>query len=1516
MVQFKCKMCGGTISVEEGKSTCQCEFCGTTQTVPSVIDNSKITVLHNRANSLRLKNEFDKALANYENIIIESPNDAEAHWGALLCRYGIEYVDDPKTGRKIPTCHRTQTKSIYDDIDYKAAIDNSDVIAKQLYQDEAQQINKIQKSILAVSVNEKPYDIFICYKESDECGNRTKDSVIAQELYEELTKKDYKVFFAKITLESKLGSQYEPYIFAALNSAKAMLVIGTKPEYFNAVWVKNEWARFLSIMNESNGKKYIIPCYRDMDAYDLPDELLSFQAQDMGKLGFIQDLTRGIDKLFNRNEEKKEAKVNESQYNSSINVGALLRRAEILLQSNNKVKANELLDEVLNNDPENAKAYALLAVIDFGFAKETDLEKSKSPLINNSNYNFAVQFADNNYKEVLKGYNDKVLECLLIQQNEKTYQDAINFKNSRKYEEAIKKFESIIDYKDARDRIDDCNKYIEQTKEKKYQQGLDFISNFMYDSALSTLNEIKGYKDSVELIAKVSDLSQYESAYKKALNYARSNTINNYNQAILILSDITAYRDSSSLIQKYKEKIEELKVKKERAKFVFKRFSIISAICIFLIIVGIVLTAKVFIPAHKYNEAMKYIESGNYESANALLLELNGYSDSVNQIEIVKAHQAFDENNYEKGIDYIYNIGGAVNVSYDGNDGEAEVENETIKKLSYITHKASRDGYTFYGWTVSKYEIYKNKGEYYCDLCLKSSWELITYSISYNLAGGNVTEELPKTYDITKPITLPNPTKKGYTFLGWKEARADSSVINYVMDDGTFGNKEYTAFWVANKYQISFELNGGKMSVDSLKVTFDSECTLPTPERAGYQFAGWYNKDVKVSDGIWKQDSDLNLRASWNILTYSISYNLNGGINDANNKVNYTIEDDLSIYAPHREGYTFIGWTINNDNNRVVELKIEKGTIGDIDCKANWQVNEYSLTYDVNGGDSIAQNTVEIEYGSNYELIIPSRTGYTFDGWYNNDELVNNGVWTFLTDINVKAHWSIITYTITYYLDGGEITNPATYNYDMDDITVNNPLKDGYTFMGWTNATIIEPQKDYIISKHSTGNIELYANWQANTNEIILINNGSQTVIYGNTDSYVSLPENETTINNKEFMGWSNNQNGDVSYFDRDLYNVGPNSSYTLYAIWTDYSDYTPVSTFEELQNMSLNGKYYLTNDIDCSDKVFTPIGGDLYNMYSFTGVLDGNGHTLYNFTSQARNPVYNNNIKPILGYNADNPYPTATGIFTLNCGTIKNLNISNVQYDYSNCYFRPTKEWSYNYTYGYMFAGSICGVNNGIIEGCNVTNSNIISIVYDYKNYIGLICGYNNGTISNSTVYDCSTLTGTTEYLYVQRNGNGHSIYGDIAYGSICSTSKGSIDNCNVYYDGVNNAICSWSDGSTKTLAFGAICGYSSSNITNCNVGSPFGGIEMYNGGSKKNNYDFYNDNGDCRIVYVYESRSYVQFGKGKQSLKILDCQFVNDECDFINWSSVNDEIVYNANDYYVFDSDENVIVLYANFS
>ena len=339
MPVFKCKMCGGDLEVKEGMSVAECQYCGTQQTLPR-LDSDRRANLYDRANHFRRNNEYDKAMSIYEQILNEDSTDAEAYWSLVLCRYGIEYVEDPASHKRVPTVNRAQFTSIFADEDYKQAIAHADGAQRTVYEAEAKAIDDIQKGILEISSKEEPFDVFICYKETDNNGRRTPDSVLANDLYHQLTQEGFKVFFSRITLEDKLGTAYEPYIFAALNSAKVMVVLGTRPEYFNAVWVKNEWSRYLALI-KNGAKKVLIPAYRDMDPYDLPEEFSHLQAQDMSKLGFMQDLIRGIKKLTETDTPQVAVRETVVVNSGNANTAPLLKRVFMFLEDGDWQSADE-----------------------------------------------------------------------------------------------------------------------------------------------------------------------------------------------------------------------------------------------------------------------------------------------------------------------------------------------------------------------------------------------------------------------------------------------------------------------------------------------------------------------------------------------------------------------------------------------------------------------------------------------------------------------------------------------------------------------------------------------------------------------------------------------------------------------------------------------------------------------------------------------------------------------------------------------------------------------------------------------------------------------------------------------------------------------------------------------------------------------------------------------------------------------------------------------------------------------
>lgn len=403
MTVFECKRCGGGLNITEADKVVECEYCGTTQTVPSA-DNEKKMTLFNRANRLRLKNEFDKAAALYEQLIAEFPEEAEAYWGLCLCNWGIEYVDDPATGEKKPTCHRASFESLMKDENYLLAMEYADLTAQRVYRREAQEIDCLNDAILSVSRNEKPYDVFICYKETDdENGMRTHDSVLAQDIYDALTANGLKVFFSRISLEDKLGRQYEPYIFAALNSAKVMLAIGTKYEYFQAAWVKNEWSRFMRLAAKDRAK-VLIPCFCDMDPCDLPDEFKGLQAQDLGKLGAVQDLVRGVGKLLAK-DAPKDGDVQQAAVSNpaATTVQSLLKRAFMFLEDGEWRRANEYAEKVLDIDPENGEAYLAKAMSDLKKRSRSSMNDA-SGIEPNANIQKALRFGSGSLKNEINGY--------------------------------------------------------------------------------------------------------------------------------------------------------------------------------------------------------------------------------------------------------------------------------------------------------------------------------------------------------------------------------------------------------------------------------------------------------------------------------------------------------------------------------------------------------------------------------------------------------------------------------------------------------------------------------------------------------------------------------------------------------------------------------------------------------------------------------------------------------------------------------------------------------------------------------------------------------------------------------------------------------------------------------------------------------------------------------------------------------------------------------------------------------
>ncbi len=465
MAVFKCKMCGGALEIDGSESTVVCEYCGTMQTLPKLTDEKRAN-LYDRANHFRRNNDYDKAMGIFEQILNEDSMDAEAYWSLVLCKYGIEYVEDPRTHKRIPTCNRTQYTSIYADQDYKSALEYADSDQKKVYETEAHEIDTIQKGILEISRKEEPFDIFICYKETDKQGRRTQDSVLAQDMYYQLSNEGYRVFFSRISLEKILGTAYEPYIFAALNSAKVMIVVGTKAEYLNSVWVKNEWSRFLSFSDASN-QKTLIPAYKDMDPYDLPEEFSHLQALDMSKLGFMHDLLHGIGKIIG---DPRSNYDDNSNQDSGANITTLLERVDIFISSGEWSKADEYCERVLDIEPKNVKAYIGKLLAECQTSNLDDVRYyTQEDITEKACFNNILTFGDTDIQnkmktiaEEQKEYRTRAIEDAKkwkIYAAAKEIYDRVQY--ASEYEKVRDMLSQIPGFEDADQIVEECNRSLE-----------------------------------------------------------------------------------------------------------------------------------------------------------------------------------------------------------------------------------------------------------------------------------------------------------------------------------------------------------------------------------------------------------------------------------------------------------------------------------------------------------------------------------------------------------------------------------------------------------------------------------------------------------------------------------------------------------------------------------------------------------------------------------------------------------------------------------------------------------------------------------------------------------------------------------------------------------------------------------------------------------------------------------------------------------------------------------------------
>ena len=528
-----CKMCGSNLDIGDSITVCKCEKCGTSQTVPDIEDDKELK-LFERAGRLRFNCDFDKAAGIYNTITDSYTEEAEGYWGLILCKYGIEYADNA-SGKKVPVCHRISYDSVMDDEDFELVMENSDSESRAIFREEAKIIEENRKKYIQIAESEQPYDIYISYRAKDDNGDKTAVSEIAGHLYNKLTSARYRVFLSEAALKGKKQSDCEPYIYSALNSANVMLALGTSYDDYNNVWVKNEWNRYLEIA-EKNKNKCLIPCYKDVDEYDIPKEFAGLKVCQLGNDDTFNNIMAEIANVVKQEsvnqpapkpekaEPAEEIELEEIEIIEPVDINKLLDEGFSAISDKNWKKANKLFFHVLDEEPDNSKAYW-------------------GQLLVQQECTNAREMADNLYLQVIGNTSDNTYE-LEIRDRRQEIKDKYPVANLFSEEEYANLFDVHFNYQSGVENTksaiaannehyilsdNELFKRAKQNADAEVAAGIEeFVANVNrhLDEILKNVTEKEQQEIEAARQQETAYFSKLEDAFKKADDMANANLFN------------------------------------------------------------------------------------------------------------------------------------------------------------------------------------------------------------------------------------------------------------------------------------------------------------------------------------------------------------------------------------------------------------------------------------------------------------------------------------------------------------------------------------------------------------------------------------------------------------------------------------------------------------------------------------------------------------------------------------------------------------------------------------------------------------------------------------------------------------------------------------------------------------------------------------------------------------------------------------------------------------------------------
>ena len=460
----------------------------------------------------------------------------------------------------------------------------------------------------------------------------------------------------------------------------------------------------------------------------------------------------------------------------------------------------------------------------------------------------------------------------------------------------------------------------------------------------------------------------------------------------------------------------------------------------------------------------------------------------------------------------------------------------TVESEAFQLPTPVRTGYIFLGWTgegitepQKTIEIPQGSTG---DRTYTANWQVIEYTIITLLEGGNAGSSQVYFYTVEQTVTLPTPTRTGYTFLGWTGEDITTPQPNVTIPKGSTGDKTYIENWELTEYNITMDLNGGSGQEKVVYTMTDEDFELPTPTRNGYEFVGWTGEgittpqtSVKIPKG---STGNKAYTANWQVIEYTITLDTNGG--PVVSPIKYTVEDLFTLPYILRPGYEFAGWTLDGSGMLpFTPLIIYPGTTGDLHYKAEWRLAEYTITMDLNGGSG-QEKVVYTITDEEFELPTPTRNGYEFVGW------TGERITTPQTRVKIPkgstgnkaytANWKVIRYTITLVTNGGAVIASIPYTVE-DSVTLPiPPERPGYEFAGWVlDGSGQFPSTPMIIPKGSTGDRIYKAEWRVATYTITYVSHGKayNWVQYTiNNQIYFGAPEEDPSyyLPGYTFVGW------------------------------------------------------------------------------------------------------------------------------------------------------------------------------------------------------------------------------------------------------------------------------------------------------------------------------------------------------------------------------------------------------------